>query len=779
MSSFSFRCSVVPRSARVLCFTGTESISGLFSFDIHLIAPDDDCAELDLDAALGAKGTLTVEANDPRRITLPAEYHGVLSDLELVHAMEGRALIRVTLVPRLAALTHGHHSRMWTKKTIPEVLSDVFRANGLGGKDVEMRLAGEHPVEEHVTQYHESDYAFVSRWMEREGITFHFDHSDDVDRLVLVDHEAAREGCQPGPVRYHPVPGDDVSAAQAFNVFRDRASAQPAAVRLVDYDYARPKLDVSGLADVSPAVSEEVVTHGARFFTPSDGERLARLRADERRSEERVYTGSGPVVGARSGYTLALEDHGIGALNRRYLVTSARHEGSQRTSDGEIERLVGRPLREGYRVEITAVPADVPFRRRNTARWPRIEGFEHGVIDGPAESEYAQIDDQGRYVVKIFFDESSLGAGNATTRLRMMQPHGGNPEGFHFPLRKGTEVVIAFLGGDPDRPFIAGFVLDTARPSPVVASNHTQNVIQTGGLTRIEIEDQKGKQYVWTKTPPSSTYFFLGNPRKPASHNAELFTTGDCLFDIGDKQDIEVGGKLTETVAGPVDETYETSQTSTITGPQKTTVTNAVEERYGSTQTTTVNGLRKETFESGHLTMVGGLRDETYEVGLHTKVTGGVTEIYTGGLTRTVNGATSETVKGPLDVLATGHVTQTYPTSVKQTYGPVTATYASLNWTIGPTQINAPHWHATAPQHTTFKAISLTVGPTVTSTGDTSNSVTGVSLSAYGAYASLTGVSKSVTGVHTAVVGPSATLAGMSVTLGGVRVIVTGVKEHA
>jgi type VI secretion system secreted protein VgrG len=670
--------------------------------------------------------------------------------------MEGRALLRVTIVPRLFALSQTYHSRVWTKKTIPEVLRDVFQGGGLGPSDVEMRLSAQHPAEEHVTQYHESDYAFASRWMEREGITFFFDHTDEVDRLVLADHDAVYEGCQPGPVRYHPVSGGDVTAAQAFNVFRDRATAQPATITLVDYDYAKPRLAIEGREDVSAVGSEEVVEHGRRFFTPSDATRLAKLRAEERLAEERVYAAAGPLVGARPGYTFELHDHPSPELDRRYLVTTARHEGSQSTTGGEMERLVGRPLRDGYRVEITAVAADVQFRRRGTAPWPSIQGYEHGTIDGPAESP----------------------DGRASTRLRMMQPHGGNPEAFHFPLRKGTEVIIAFLGGDPDRPFIAGFVPDAARPSPVVARNHTQNVIQSGGLTRIEIEDRKGSQYVWIKTPPAGTYLFLGKPHKPATHNAEINTGADCLFDIGGKQDILVGGKLTETVTGAVTETYATSQTSTVTGPQVTTVTNAVQEQYGSTQSTTVHGLRKETFEAGHLTMVGGLREETYESGHHTTVTGAVTELYTGGLTRTVTGATTEHTTGALDMLATGAVTQTYPAGVTQVYGPLTATWASMTWTAGPVTIDAPHWHVSTPSHVKLFGGWDKCNVLVTATADLSIEVTGIALEATGAERSVRGVSSEETSVKVTMDGPRVKNSGVENKVKPVHVKISGIHIH-
>src|SRR4029077_9582783 len=133
--------------------------------------------------------------------------------------------------------------------------------------------------------------------------------------------------------------------------------------------------------------------------------------------------------------------------------------------------------------------------------WPRIYGFENGTICGAAESEDAQIDDHGRYNVKFKFAESNLKDGKASTWVRMLQPHGGGIEGWHFPLRKGTEVLFTFLGGDPDRPVIAGVVPNALTPSPVTSANHTTNVIQTGGRNRIELEDSAGQERITISSP--------------------------------------------------------------------------------------------------------------------------------------------------------------------------------------------------------------------------------------------------------------------------------------
>src|SRR5262249_39740951 len=159
------------------------------------------------------------------------------------------------------------------------------------------------------------------------------------------------------------------------------------------------------------------------------------------------------------GYLFELEDHPREALNKKYLATRLEHRGVSRgAASADEAALLEQETTEVYRVEIEASSASLPYRPLRGTPWPSISGQEMATADGPADSDYAQIDDAGRYHVKFAFDENKHDAGAASTVVRMMQPHGGNPEGFHFPLRKGTEVVVIFLGGDPDRPVIAGTV---------------------------------------------------------------------------------------------------------------------------------------------------------------------------------------------------------------------------------------------------------------------------------------------------------------------------------
>ena len=121
--------------------------------------------------------------------------------------------------------------------------------------------------------------------------------------------------------------------------------------------------------------------------------------------------------------------------------------------------------------------------------------------------------------------------------------HGGAPEAFHFPLRKGTEVLVAFVHGDPDRPYVLAAAPTPTTPSPVTKANQTQNVIQTGAKNRIEIEDTEGQQYIDVSSPNQKSFMHLGVHAGLGDHNLVLSSTGDgtCTNAVGNR-DLTVGG---------------------------------------------------------------------------------------------------------------------------------------------------------------------------------------------------------------------------------------------
>jgi len=662
-----FSSSGLPRPSRVVGFRGIEAVSRPYRFEVYLQFHSDD-GDIDFAEAVGDPASLVIdrESDDIPPFVLA----GVLGDVDLVHEYGGRALVRVVLVPRFGRLALSRHSRIFTQKSAPDAIRAVLDDNGLAGS-YEFRLTQSYEVEEHIGQYRESDFDFVSRWLEREGIYYFFEHSEGGEKVVFCDDKSYPAEGMGKPVRYSPQTGEDRSAGASFRSFSLNHGSMPAEVKLRDYDYSRPKFDMSGSAPVSAKGAGKVSLYGERFFSPDTGARLAKIRSEEFLTRKSIARATGTRMHLRAGHTFDLEEHPRARFNTKYLAIEVHHQGNQAAGDLHLKELIGLEHEDTYFVEVAAIPATTQFRPESRTPWPRIYGFENGIVDGGGESEYAQIDDYGRYLVKFNFDENDAPSGSGSTYVRMMQPHGGSVEGFHFPLRNGTEVVLSFLGGDPDRPVISGVVPNVLTPSPVTSGNHTKNVIQTGGRNRLELEDLAGSQRVTLSTPYSNSYIRMGAPND--GHEFIAKTDDNGLIGIGKNLDTNVGQNWNITVAENMEAKVEGNIEMTAVGDAKLESENKVEiERTNKLSIT--GGATMDIKGGVYSEFVGGWKQE-FLAGLKTEqllggklafTAGLVYERYMGQKRETINGSKIEKLTGPKTETHIGSTTSTQTGSVTE-----------------------------------------------------------------------------------------------------------------
>ncbi|MGL1932065.1 MAG: type VI secretion system tip protein VgrG [Desulfotalea sp.] len=534
----------------VVNFKGNEGLSTLYRFRFLLISPKED---LDIAELLHNTAKFTIQRDGGK-----VSFKGVLCSFEQMHQAGSMFFYRAELVPQMWRASLSHNNRIYLNKDIKDVITDALTAAGFKlGLNFEFRLNSNYPVKEYVCQYNESYFDFISGWMERLGIYYYFEQSESGEKMIITDSSMAHLAIpEASKLRYSPSSGLDVGKENEFiNDFILKQQPMPHKVMVKSYNYHKPSLDLKAEAIVSPRGLGEMYVYGDNFLTLEDGEKLAKIRAEEYLCREKIYHATTTIPYIRSGYTFLLEEHYRKDFNQSYLVVDVTHEGSQEAYlvSGLGVHLASNEDRLYYRNSITTIPASVQFRAERKTAKVQLSGAISAKIDAAGSGKYAELDKEGRYKVIMPFDESGREGGRATAWLRMSQPYGGATHGMYFPLHKGTEVLITCVNGDPDQPIIQAVAPNPENPSLVNDSSQTMNKITTAGGNLLHMSDKEGDEGICLKTPHGHTTMRMGSAavesessdesEAPESSESEPEEKEESEFWLMTEGDIEIGGK--------------------------------------------------------------------------------------------------------------------------------------------------------------------------------------------------------------------------------------------
>ena len=501
-----------PNVLLVASLTITDGISSLWSAHLDCVSHEtdiDSAKVLQNPAWLGIKQGLELSGGGAGVQTL--RYHGMVDSFEVTEKGKDWTAYRVVLAPKLARLALTVQTAIYMEKSVPQIVEEVLKKHGFTSSDYEMKAS--RSALEYVCQYQESDLDFISRWLEWEGISYFCQSTEEGEKVVFSDSTGDYAPILGGSkLRYQPARANLAAnwfGAETISRFACQHRITPAKVVLNDYNYRTPSTPLKAEADASADGVGTMYSFGGHFKDCSAGKKLAAVRAEELTCREKIYLGASDARSMRSGATFSLSNHFRDDFNTDYVCIESKHWAEQTLAFGQP----GSP-QASYRNEFTCIPASVLFRPKRVTPVPRIAGTINATVDAAGDGTYAEIDDQGRYKVTMPFDLSGKSGGKASRYLRMAQPYAGAGMGMHFPLHKGTEVVLAFTNASPDRPFILAAIPNPETAGPVSAANQTQNRIQSGGGNNMTMEDQDGRQRITFYSPHGKTYFSFGASSK-------------------------------------------------------------------------------------------------------------------------------------------------------------------------------------------------------------------------------------------------------------------------
>jgi type VI secretion system secreted protein VgrG len=572
-----------------------ESISEPFLVEVELTS---DKFEIDFDKVLGTNVTIRLQAGAEGTRYI----NGFVSRF-VQGANEGQyARYRAEVVPWLWFLTRTADCRIFQKKTIPDIISEVFQGNGFS--DYALRLTGSYQPREYCVQYRETDFNFVSRLMEQEGIFYFFQHENGKHTLVLADAPSAHE---PFP-EYAEVLFREVVTAETSEVITEwtmEKEVQPGTYALSDYNFQKSRTSLLGSANedrAHAASAFQVFDTPGEYEVASEGERLARLRLDEFQSQHEILRGQGLVRGLCAGCKFELAEHPRPDQNREYLITSVSID----ADGGPYASCEGGG--EFFRCAFTAIPFKQTFRpARNTPK-PIVQGHQSAVVTGPSGEEI-HVDKFGRIKVQFHWDRYGKADENSSCFVRVSQGWAGKNWGVVFTPRIGQEVIVAFEEGDPDRPIVIGSVYNDAvmPPYPLPDKKHISTIKSNStkggqGFNEFRMDDKKGDEQIFIHAEKNidtrvknSSHEWVGHDRhlvvkndkvEKVANNRNEEVAKDHIEKVGKDRHLKVAGKeakavdlsLSLSVTGDVIEVFESNHSEEVTKDYYLKATNIVIE---------------------------------------------------------------------------------------------------------------------------------------------------------------------------------------------------------
>jgi type VI secretion system secreted protein VgrG len=603
-----------------------EELSRLGDYQLDLLSKNRD---VDRDQILGAKVAIKVmQQNDEVR-----HFNGFVTRFSAGASLGRYARYHAVVSPWLWFLTRTADCRIFQDMTVRQIVEEVF-ADHAEVADFAFELTESYQPWKYCVQYRETDFNFVSRLLEHEGMYYYFRQTDGHHTLVITD-SMDKHNPTPGYEKLEYIPPQALvrPGTEHISEWQSASEVQPGVYVHEDYDFERPSVDLTTTRTLPRGYTPsnyEVYDYPGFYVKKPDGERWAHVRIDEYGAKFEKLHFTANYRGVHVGAKVTLQ--GLGEkFNGDYLVVGTTHtlESTEYESGGDT----GSPGE--FRCSFSALSCSQQFRPPRVTPKPFVQGPQTAVVVGPAGDEI-YTDKYGRVKVQFHWDRRGKKDENSSCWIRVSHPWAGKGWGSVSTPRIGQEVIVDFLEGDPDQPIITGRVYNEENqppfgfPAGAVSSGIKSQTHKGAGYNELSMDDTAGKEKITIhgQYDMAST---IEHDQTLTVHNNRTDTIDvDDSETVGNNQTCNVGVDQTLTVGS--------NQTISVGANQTLTVGSAQSISVGSTKTETVAIAKAMTIGAGYQVTVGGGMNETIGAAKAEEI-GGAKIVAIGGLSAEIIGA--------------------------------------------------------------------------------------------------------------------------------------------
>ncbi|WP_437655259.1 type VI secretion system Vgr family protein [Sorangium sp. So ce1182] len=684
-----------------------ERMSALFELSLTVVCEN---ADIDFDAVVGQPMTFTLRQGTNERAV--RTWTGICSHIEQVAAEElGVSTYKLVIVPVLWLLTQRRNHRMFQLQSELDIARVLLAEWNISTSE---RISGTYKKRKYRVQYGETDFTFLCRMLEDAGISFYFQTDGGETRLVLDDAPQTNASRVPA-ITFRDNPTD----ADREHVTKVRVSRRlrPGKYTVRDHDYRRvPEYVLRSSAQTQEQLEAQLERYhyvpGAFLYESDKGQptpvaddrgryrtdereavALAQRRLEAKRVDARTVAFDTNTIDLAPGTVVSFLDHPKSELSTgsAFLVTGATLSGEH---SGE------------WSCACEAVSAGLAYRPPLVTPKPKTSGVESATVVGPPGEEI-HTDEFGRVRVYFHWDRESKMNERSSCWIHVSQPWAGASFGGTNLPRVGQEVIVDFLGGDPDRPIIVGRVYTNVQKTPYkLPDNKTQSGWQSrsspgGGpdnYNEIMFEDRKGQELVrmqaeknLDKLVKNDESVRIGHDRtKQVGHDDALTVGNDRTRSVGHDETVSIGNDRTRLVGNNERVTVGNSRTRSVGVNESLFVGANQQETVGHNRSVDVGANHNETIGKSMSLKVGTIMNVL--VGVTKAETIGIASAETVGVSKTLEvGATYKIgVKGSMDTTVGGDRSTTIGGNLKEavTGAKLVAVGEVFEVTCGPSKIH-------------------------------------------------------------------------------------------
>ncbi len=545
-------------------FHGIEGISGLFSFELNLLSENHNIKFEDI---IGKNVTVSIILEDGDK----RFFNGIISSFSQVRgrAEAGKGShfshYAATMVPWLWLLKRTADSRIFQKLSVPDIVEKIFTEKGF--LDYKLLLNDSYDKRDYCVQYRETDFNFISRLLEEEGICYFFEHEEKKHTLILADSSDKFKPCPKQKSARYQISAGGWLEEDVITSLEKMQEIRPAKYTINDFNFEIPNTDMKNEVSTRQILGpgeREIYDYPGLYSKKAQGERLTTIRMEEEETKITTITGSSDCRAFTSGCRFNLSDYYRQDMDRKdYVLTHIEHE-VREIADYSGASIKSIESEKPYINRFKCIPYGVPYRPSSDTAKPVVRGTQTAIVVGPAGEEI-YTDEHGRIKVQFHWDREGENNENSSCWIRVSQVWAGAGWGaIHIP-RIGQEVIVDFLEGDPDRPIITGRVYHGINSPPYpLPDEKTKSTIKSdsslggGGSNEIRFEDKKGEEEIYLHGQKDWTIAIENDKNQTVGHD-ETLTVGnnrtkdvgvDQSETIGENKTISVGKDHSETIGG-------------------------------------------------------------------------------------------------------------------------------------------------------------------------------------------------------------------------------------